>query len=388
MGSRLAFALCAALACATTIARADAPPAPLKIGMIMGFSGNGAQLARSVNASVAAYLAMHHDQIGGRPVQIIRRDDNHAPEVARRLAQELVVQDHVDVLFGGSSAPEAVTIGQVATQAKIPYFILNATVPGLLANAPYSVRTSFLTGDLAPALARWCVRNGIKNIYAIVADYSSGADTLASMTDAMAQVGGKVIGSVAVPLNTTDYSSYLLRVKDAKPDALFAFVGGGPASINLVCQFASSGLKNSMKLVGTADLISEELMAAQGDGAVGVVTVSNYSPDLGSTLNRAYVKAYRAALPDATPFDAPSFMSVQAYDALNALDRVVVAQHGSLDAAKTMELVRGMTLESPRGFITIDPATREIRESMYIRRVEVRNGQIRNVVIADFPPLR
>ncbi len=243
-----------------------------------------------------------------------------------------------------------------------------------------------LTPDFGPPLARWALKNGIKTVYAVVADYSSGADTLSSLTDAMAAGGGKVIGSVAVPLNTTDFSSYLLRAKDAKPDALFAFVGGGPSSINIVKQFGTNGLKGTMKLIGTADLISEELMSAEGQDALGVVTASNYTVDHDSKLNRDYVRTYKQVIANATPDDEPSFIAVQAFDALTAIDHAVAGQKGAIDPAKTIDALRGVTFESPRGPITIDAQTREVRESMYIRRTEVRNGKFVNAEIAAFAP--
>jgi branched-chain amino acid transport system substrate-binding protein len=382
-----AAALAAALVWTLLPRPAPAQAVPLKVGVIMSFSGPGASLGRSVNGSIAAWLAMHNNLIGGRPVVLIKRDDAHAPETARRLAQELIVQDKIDILMGGSSAPEAVAMGEVSTQAKIPYFIINATAPGILAKAPYAIRTSYLTPDFGPPLARWALRNGLKNIYAVVADYSSGADTLASLSDAMTAGGGKVVGSVAVPLNTTDFSSYLLRAKDAKPDALFGFVGGGPSSINLVKQFGTNGLKTSMKLIGTADLISEDLMAAEGDDALGVVTASNYTVDHDSKLNREYTRVYRQVIANPTPDDEPSFISVQAFDALSAMDKAVAAQKGPIDTVRTIDALRGLTFESPRGSITIDAQTREVRESMYIRRAErTRDGRFVNAEIAAFPP--
>ena len=367
---------------------AQTPPAlpPLKIGLIMSFSGPGAALGRSITATIAAWFAMHNDLIGGRKATIIRRDDAHSPETARRQAQELIVQDKIDVLMGGTSVPEAVAIGDVSTQAKVPYFIINATTPGVLTKIPYGIRTSYLAADLAPPLAKWALRNRIKTVYAIVADYSTGSETLAAFSDAMAAGGGKVVGSVAVPLNTTDFSAYLLRVKDAKPDALFAFVGGGPSSINLVKQFGTSGLRQTMKLMGTPDLLSEELLSAEGDSALGTVTITNYTVGHNSKLNRDFIRAYRAALTNLTPEDAPSFMAVQAYDALTAIDKSVGAQKGSIDAQKTVDALRGLTFESPRGTITIDAATREVHQPMYVQRAELHDGRYVNVEVTAFGP--
>lgn len=387
---RFAVAALAALFVTALLPR-EAPaqaPVPLKIGVIMSFSGPGASLGRSVNASLDTWLSMHHNTIGGRPAVLIKRDDAHAPETARRLAQELIVQEKIDVLVGGSSTPEAVAMGEVSTQAKIPYFIINATSPGIMGKAPYAIRTSYLTPDFGPPLARWLVRNKIKTVYAVVADYSSGADTLSALTSAMADAGGKVTGSVAVPLDTTDFSAYLLRAKDAKPDAVFGFVGGGPSSINIVKQFATNGLKSTMKLIGTADLISEELMSAEGPDALDVVTASNYTVDHNSKLNNAYVRLYKQLIPNPTPQDAPSFIAVQAFDALTLIDRGVAGQKGAIDAAKTIDAIRGVTIESPRGPISIDAQTREVRENMYIRRTQLVNGKFANIEIASYPPTK
>jgi branched-chain amino acid transport system substrate-binding protein len=179
-----------------------------------------------------------------------------------------------------------------------------------------------------------------------------------------------------------------LRVKDAKPDALFGFPGGGPSAISMIKQFNTSGLKASMKLVGTADLVSDELLNAEADDAVGVSTVSNYTADHSSKLNQTFVRAYRAALTNPTPEDVPSFIAVQAFDALTLIDKMVAAQKGPLDAARSMAILRGITIESPRGMLSFDPQTREVRQTMYIRQVQELTGRYANVEIASFPPAK
>ncbi len=388
-GARFA-AVAALVAGALLLPRATpAQPAPLKIGLVMKLSGNGASMARSVDASIAAYFALHGGaMLGGRPVVIIRRDDTEVPEVGRRLAQELVVQDKVDILLGGTATPESVAIAEISTQAKIPYFIINATTPGILAKAPYAVRTAALAADLSPPLANWAVRNGLKNVYAVVADYSTGRDKVAALTTALEAAGGKLIGSVAAPQMTTDFSSYMLRVKDAKPDAVFGFFGSAPGSINLIRQFSVTGLKATTKMIGGGDLTAEELLSAEGDDALGIVTVSNYTVDHDSKLNRDFVRAYRAAIANPKPEDAPSFVDVQAYDALTAIDRAIRPQTGAIDADRTMLLLRGASFESPRGPLSIDPQTREARQNIYIRRVERQKGRLVNAEIAAFPPAK
>jgi branched-chain amino acid transport system substrate-binding protein len=177
-----------------------------------------------------------------------------------------------------------------------------------------------------------------------------------------------------------------LRAKDAKPDAVFAFVGGGPSSINIVKQFASSGLKQTMKLIGTADLISDELLPAEGPDSLDIVTASNYSADHNSKLNHDYVRIYKQVIANPQPADIPTFISVQAFDAMTMIDHSVGLQKGAIDAQKTIDLLRGYAFESPRGPIRIDAQTREVHESMYIRKTELVNGTYVNAEVAAFPP--
>jgi branched-chain amino acid transport system substrate-binding protein len=233
------------------------------------------------------------------------------------------------------------------------------------------------------------VHNKIKTIYGVAINNQTGNDTLQSVSDAMAANGGKMIGTVEVPLNTTDFSSYLLRVRDAKPDAVLAFVGGGPSSINIVKQFSTQGLKSTITLMGTADLLSEELLPAIGPDAVGVITASNYSVAHKSKLNADFVNVYREVIPNVTPDDVPSFIAVQAFDDLTAMDHAVAQQKGAIDPVKTMDALRGYTFESPRGMITIDAQTREVRENLYIlKAVQNKDGKYVNVEIAAYPPAK
>ena len=146
-----------------------------------------------------------------------------------------------------------------------------------------------------------------------------------------------------------------------------------------------TGLKKNMKLIGTADLISDELMAAEGTDALGVVTASNYSADHDSKLNRDFVRIYRQVIPNSTPQDAPTFIAVQAFDGLTAFDKAIAAQKGPIDAQKTIDGIRGLSFESPRGPLVIDSKTREVHENMYIRRTTLINGKFANPEIAAIP---
>jgi branched-chain amino acid transport system substrate-binding protein len=360
--------------------------APVKIGVIFSFSGAHALLGNSVDTTIAAWLAQHKNQVGGRPVQIIKRDDNDAPETSKREAQELVIQDHVDFLVGAETTPHALAIEQVSTAAKTPFFIVNSNTDGILAGNPYSMRFAMTWNEAIIPLARRALKDGAKVAYTVAVDISSGTLAQQIFADTFNAGGGKAVGSLSVPFGTTDWSAYFLRIKDAKPQAVFAMVAGGSAAVTFLKSFNTIGLHATTKIYATADLTAETSLPANGDEAIGVITASNYTPLHDSPANRQFVKAYADQLPKSAPATLPSFMDVQFWDIFSAIDKAVAAQTGPLDTSKSMAALRGMAFESPRGPVQIDAQTRELRQNIYLRRTERRNGQLYNIDIETFPP--
>jgi branched-chain amino acid transport system substrate-binding protein len=359
---------------------------PVKIGVIFSFSGAHALLGNSVNNTIAAWLAAHKNQVGGRPVEIIKRDDVDAPETSKREAQELVIQDHVDFLVGAETTPHALAIEGVSTAAKTPFFIVNSNTDGILADAPYSMRFAMTWKEAVIPLARQALKDGAKSAYTVAVDISSGTLAQQIFGDTFTSGGGKTVGSLSVPFGTTDWSAYLLRMKDAKPQAVFVMVAGGSAAVTFLKMFSSVGMHATTKVYATADLTAETSLPANGDEALGVVTASNYTPLRDSAPNRAFIKAYLGQLPKTAQATLPSFMDVQFYDILTAIDKAVAAQTGPLDLTKTMTTLRGMAFESPRGPVQIDAQTRELRQNIYLRHVERRGGQLVNADFVTFPP--
>jgi branched-chain amino acid transport system substrate-binding protein len=386
--SRRCFMIAAATSCVLCVAfsawlpaAADAPP-PLRIGVITTLSGQFTQAGKAGNAAIAAFMHEHGATVAGRKVEIITRDDGgNAPDTAKRLAQEMIVSDHVDFLMGLVFSPNAKAVGDISTSAKVPTFIVNAAAYGILEPNPYMARFSYTLGEETQPLAEWALKNGIKNVYSLVLDYSAGLDAASSFQTTFTAGGGKIAGELHVPQNSTDFSAYIQRIKDAKPQAVFAFlsVSGGPF---LKAWDAAGGPATGIKILATGDLTNETLLQADGDSALGVITAMNYSASHDSELNRVVTRDMHAADPSV---ESPDFASVAMYDALHAIYNVVAAQHGNLDPDKTMQLIRGMAFESPRGPISIDPKTRDIVQNIYIRRVEKRSGTLINREFAAMP---
>jgi branched-chain amino acid transport system substrate-binding protein len=377
-------ALAAVLASVLLHSAAVAQQAPLRIGLIYCFSGPFAVAGAQVDAAINLFMKRHGDVVAGRKVEIVRRDTTGpAPDVARRLAGELVTREKVDILTGIDFTPNAVALAAVSTEAKIPVFSMNAGSSVFLPKAPYGARFSFSVPQLAVPLASWAASNGIKSVYSLVADYSPGLDGEKAFQGEFKRAGGQIVGSVRVPLNNPDFGSYLQRIKEAKPDAVFVFLpsGGGDLPVLFLKAFNEAGLAASgIKIIGTGET-DEVSIDALGDAALGVVTASHYSAAHDSELNKAFVRDFEASTGGK---QRVSFAAVAAYDTMAAIYKLAEAQGGRLDAEKTVELVKGFKLDSPRGPIEID-GSRDIVQTIYIRRVERRNGRLENIEFSSIP---
>jgi branched-chain amino acid transport system substrate-binding protein len=364
-------------------AGADAPP--LKIGLVSTLSGNFTEAGKTGDAAMAAFFKEHGDTVAGRKVVIIKRDDGgNAPDTAKRLAQELIVSEHVDFLMGLVFSPNAKAVGDVSTSAKMPTFITNAASNGILENNPYMARFSYTEGQLTLPLAQWALKNNIKTVYTIVLDYATGIDAASGFEGVYTAGGGKVLGDVHVPLNAQDLSPYVQRIKEAHPQAVFAFLSTSAGPFLKAWQ-AAGGPATGTKILATGEFTIESSLPAYGDGALGVITAMNYAGSHNSPLNKQLARDMHAVDPS---IDEPSFADVATYDVLSAIYKAVAAQKGNLDPDKTMQLVRGMKIDSARGPITIDPQTRDIVQNIYIRRVDKVDGKYQNTEIATYPNVR
>jgi branched-chain amino acid transport system substrate-binding protein len=353
------------------------PTTPFRIGVIWSYTGAGPSSGPEMDAAIAGFLKAHGDTVAGRKIEIIKRDDTGvAPETARRLAQELIVGEGVNVIAGLIFTANANAVGDISNQAKVPTLLVNSVATGLLQKNPYMVRFSYTTLELTDVLGHWSAKNGYKNVYVMYHDLQAGIDASSGFTRAFTANGGKIAGTSAIPINAGDFSAYVQRARDAQPDAVFVFLLAGGVSAQFLKQMDSAGIqKAGIKILATGDLVSENNLPQMGDAALGIVSAFHYSSAHESPQNRAYLADTNAFARGSV---YPSFAGVAMTDALGATYKALAAQNGSWDADTAMTFYRGYKAESPRGPILIDAGTRDIVQNIYVRRVEKRNGTLVN----------
>lgn len=359
---------------------------PVKIGLVLPMSGPFAAYGKQIEHGVKLYLATRGDTFGGRKVELLIKDDSPgtAGDVSKRLAQELVVKDKVDILAGFALTPSAFAVAPVATEARKAMVVMNAATSAITTKSNYLVRVSMTLPQNTAPIASWAAKNGIKNVFTLVADYGPGHDSEGQFKKTFTAAGGKIAGEVRVPVSNADYGPYLQRIKDVKPDAVFLFLPPGAGTIAFMKGFLERGLAHSgIKLIATGDLSDEEIIDAIGEPALGLITSFHYSEAHKSPENAAYTAAYAKAYPK----DRPNFMSVGGYDGMHLIAEVLKKTNGVTDGDKFIEAAKGMKWISPRGPVTIDPATRDIVQTIYVRKVEKGAGRLQNVEfdqVADF----
>jgi branched-chain amino acid transport system substrate-binding protein len=357
--------------------------APLKVGIIAPFTGAFADYGKQFDAGVKAWQKLHGETAGGRKVEVIIKDTGGpSPEVAKRHAQELVVRDQVDFLAGFGLTPEALAVADVATQAKKPMVIFNAATSIITTKSPYVARTSFTLPQISAPLGTWAAKNGIKRVITLVADYGPGTDAEAAFKKTFEAGGGQVMESIRTPLQNPDFSPFIQRVKDAKPDGLFIFVPAGQQSIAVMKAYTERGLAQAgIKAIATGDVTDDHVLNTMGDPALGMITTYHYSAAHDSPENKAFLQAYAQVAPNE---GRANFMTVGAYDGMALIYEIANKLGGKIDADKAMEIAKGWKTTSPRGPISIDPQTRDIVQTVYVRRVERRNNELWNVEFDKF----
>jgi branched-chain amino acid transport system substrate-binding protein len=382
--SRTSSATLAGLA-ALLLASGAVADAPLKVGVIWSYSAND-PTTDAFDAGMQTYMKMHGDTVAGRTVQIIKRDDGGInPELAKRHAQELIVQQGVDVVAGFVWTANATAAGTVTLAAKKPEFVGNATALGYLDKFPNMSRYSFTIYELGQVMGKYAAAHGIKRVFSIYFNIQSGIDASNGFAETFTAGGGKMLGSDAVPMGSKEFTPYLQRVKDAKPDAIWLWMpatSGAPLFLNT---FHSLGLdKDGVKILATGDLVEENNLKAEGDGAIGVISTYPYSEWHNSALNREFVKTFKTVAPNIEP----NFTAVEAYDTMQAVYLAAQAQKGGFDYDKVMETLKGLKWESPRGPVQMDPQTRDMIQNVYIRRTEKVNGRLQNTEFETAPMIR
>src|SRR3954452_1680669 len=363
---------------ALAFAASAASAQTVKIDFITSYSGLNGNLGPYMERAVRLYLKQHEKELGGVKVELLIRDDTGPnPDKARQLAQELVVRDKVNLLAGVIFTPNAMAMAPIATEAKVPFVIMNAGTAVITTRSPYMVRTSFTLWQSSYPLGQWAAKK-YKTAYSLVSDFGPGHDSEEAFEKGFTEGGGKILGKVRVPLQNPDWAAYMQRVKDAKPDALMVFIPAGKTATAVMKNFSELGLKEAgIKLIGPGDITTDEELPNMGDVALGVLTVHHYSAAATRPANKAFVAAWKK---EYGQNETPNFVAVGAYDGAAIIVEAIKQQKGKFHPEKTMGIFKQYKdANSPRGPISIDPETRDIVQPEYLREVKRVNGQLANV---------
>src|SRR5467141_615363 len=367
------FATIAVAVLAATSAHAQQA---IKIGVILAYSGQFADPSAQMDNGIKLYLLRHGETVAGKKIELIRKDTGGiAPDIAKRLAQELIVRDNVDMLVGFALTPNALAAGDVSAQAKKFMVNMNAATAIIPTKSPYMVRTSFTVPQLNQTLGSWAYNRGIRKAYTMVSDFGPGHDGEAAFHKGFKDAGGEIVGSARYPVANQDFSAFVQRAKDSNADAIYVWTPGGPQPAAIGKALADRGIDPSKtKILGQGELTSEDALKSMGDVGIGIITALHYDFNHASAINASFVQAYKDAFGR-----NPDMFSVGAYDGMHVIYEALKKTGGKTDGESLIGAAKGMQWESPRGMMSIDADTRDVIQTVYIRRVEKVGGQIVNV---------
>jgi branched-chain amino acid transport system substrate-binding protein len=373
-----------ALAASALVLAMPAKAETVKVGLLLTFSGPAASLGDLMKKSIDLYVKQHEKELPpGTKLELVVRDETGPnPEVTKRLAQELITRERVQFLAGFTYTPNAMAVAPLATEAKVPMIVMNAGTSAIVRQSPYIARTSFTMWQSGYPLGQWAAKQqGIKTGYTAVADYAPGHDIEASFKRGFTEAGGQMMGEVRMPVLAPDYTPFMQRIKDAKPDVLCVFVPAGKQATALMKAYQDLGMAQAgIKLIGPGDITPDEELPNMGDIPSGIITtMHHYSAAGNRPANKAFVDSWKAAY---GADSSPGFMAVGAWDGMAAIFHAIKEQKGKIDPDKTMALLKGWkNPNSPRGPIMIDPNTRDIVQNEYLRRLDRVGGKLANVEI-------
>jgi branched-chain amino acid transport system substrate-binding protein len=353
----------------------------VKIGAILPMTGPFQSTGAEAIAAAKLFLQQRGATAAGKKIEVILKDDAGVPDNSKRLAQDLIVNEHVQFLFGFGLTPAALAVAPLATEAKVPMIVTVASTSIVVDKSPYIVRTIQTIPQIASVVGRWAADNGVKTAVSLVSDYAPGADAEQWFGKLFEQGGGKVLEKLRVPLSNPDFSPFLQRARDAAPNAIFAFMPAGIGAI-FAKQFAERGLdKSGIRIVSMSDVMDDDVLNAMGNPVLGIITGGPYSVAHDSSENKAFVSAFEGA----NNQRRPNIVAVSAYDGMDLIVRALTATKGATDGDALVAAMKGQRWESPRGPILIDPATRDIVQNIYMRKVERRGGELYNIEFQTFP---
>ena len=371
--------ICAGLVATLLSVATPAMSQTIKIGFISSYSGAAAAQGDQLDKGVKLYMKLNGDKLPpGVKIELITRDDTGPnPDVAKRVAQELIVRDKVQFLTGVVWTPNMAAIAPLTTEAKVPFVSMNAAGARIMNNAPYMARVSFTLWQSSYPLGQWAAKK-YKRAYTAVSDFAPGHEAEEGFIKGFKEGGGEIVGSLRVPLANPDFVPFMQRIKDAKPEVVFGFNPAGKAATGMMKAYADLDLaKAGIKYIGTGDIVTDDELPNMGDVALGVTTVHHYSANAERPANKAFVAAYKKEYGENLN---PSFIAVGAWDGMDAIFHAIREQGGKVDPDKTMEaLKKWRNPNSPRGMVSIDPETRDVINPEYLREVRKVAGKLANV---------
>jgi branched-chain amino acid transport system substrate-binding protein len=354
----------------------------IKIGACLSLVGGFQTVGRQALAGAKLYMQLNGDRVAGKKIELVVRDDTGVPDVARRIVQDMIVNEKVNIVLGGIT-PTALSLSQLATQAKMPTVVIISGASITIDRSPYMTRTSFTLGQSSGVMGEWAAKNGSKKVVTLVNDWAPGAEAETAFVNAFTAGGGQVAEKLKVPLANPDFAPFLQRIKDVAPDTAFIYFPGQQGG-TFARQFVERGLdKANIKIIGPGDLTDDDELPGQGDVMLGVTTAHHYSAAHPSEMNKKYVAEFRKA----NNF-RPNFISTGGWDGMHLIYEALKKTNGSTDGDAMMAAMKGMKWESPRGPISIDPETRDIVQNIYMRKVEKVNGELYNVEFATYEAVK
>jgi branched-chain amino acid transport system substrate-binding protein len=349
----------------------------IKIGVILPYSGQFADTATQIDNGIKLYMKQNGDSIAGKKIEVIRKDvGGIAPDVAKRLAQELVVRDNVDILAGFVLTPNAIAACAVSEEAKKLMVIMNAATSIITTKSPYCTRTSLTLPMVTETLGAWAAKNGIKKSYTMVSDYGPGHDSEGGFHRAFKAAGGEITGSVRMAVANPDFSAYVQRAKDLNPESIFVFVPAGAQPASFAKALSERGVNpKAIKVMGTGELTDDSAIKQMGEAALDIITAWHYDHNHDSPMNKDFVAAFKKE----TNGVNPNFLAVGGYDGMHLIYESLKKAGGKADGESLIKAGAGMKWESPRGPVSIDPETRDIVQTIYIRRVQKVGNDLINV---------
>ena len=379
-------AAAAAFFAATSLTAAQAQT--IKIGVINSYSGFVAQAADEMQKGIDLYVKLHEKDLPqGIKVELIKRDDTSNPEVGKRLAQELITRDQVQLLAGVVLSPVAAAVAPLTAEAKMPLVLTNAAGVQLTRLSPYVVRTSFTLWQECDPIGKWASEQNWKTAYTEVTDFIAGHDSEAAFIKGFTDGGGKIIDSVRYPMQNPDFVPFVQRVKDAKPDVAFLWVPAQTQATAMMNAVRDLGVREAgIHVVSAQDLLPDEELPKMGDTPLGLITAGNYSTAAQRPANQAFLAAWAKEYGDQS---IPDFFSVGGWDGMAAIFDLIKETKGKFTGDEAMAfLSHWKNPNSPRGPIEIDPNTRDIVQNIYIREVKKVDGKLANVEIATIPMVK